>query len=447
MAQKFDLAVVGTGSAASTVALALSRAGSRVAVVDSKPYGGTCVLRGCEPKKVLLEAADAVDRVRRMKGKGVVAAALRIDWSELMRSKRSFTDPVPRQREARFTEAGIATYHGRARFVSRTSLEIGTETVEADRFVIAAGAKPARLMFPGEEFLKTSEDFLELDSLPDRIVFVGGGYISFEFAHLAVRAGARATILHRGSRPLAGFDPDLVGMLVKRSRDLGVEIETETAVEGIERSGGGFTVRASGRVFPADLVVHGAGRVPNIEDLGLSEAGVKWGEKRGVEVNQYLQSVSNPAVYAAGDAVRNGGLPLTPVAGYDGEIVVENLLHGNRRSPDYRGIPTVAFTIPPIASVGLHETAAREQGLHFRKNFADSSDWYSSRRVAEPCSGYKVLVEEDSGIILGAHLLGPRADELINVFALAIRLHLPASSLEEVTFAFPTHGSDVPSML
>jgi glutathione reductase (NADPH) len=220
--------------------------------------------------------------------------------------------------------------------------------------------------------------------------------------------------------------------------------------ETIDRTSGRFIVWASSaghkRAFEADMVVHGAGRVAEIDDLGLEVAGVEW-DDRGVKVNEYLQSVSNPAVYAAGDAAATRGAPLTPVAGYEGQIVASNLLKGNHQKPDYAGIPTVVFTTPPLVSVGLQERTAEEQGLRFTTKQESTSNWYSSRRVGERCSGYKVLVEEGTDRILGAHLLGGHADEIINLFALAIRSGLRATELKHMLFAYPTHGSDVPYML
>ncbi|MBI3670940.1 MAG: NAD(P)/FAD-dependent oxidoreductase, partial [Acidobacteria bacterium] len=187
-------------------------------------------------------------------------------------------------------------------------------------------------------------------------------------------------------------------------------------------------------------------RVPEIDDLNLDGAGVER-SKRGVTVNEFLQSVSNPAVYAAGDAAASGGPPLTPVAGYEGVIVATNLLKGNHEKPKYLGIPTVVFTIPPLASVGLSEQEAREQGLKFRVKKEMTSSWYSSRRVGETYSGFKVLVEESTDRILGAHLLAGQAEEVINLFAMAIRSGMRATDLKHTLFAYPTHGSDLPYML
>jgi glutathione reductase (NADPH) len=450
MKQKFDLIAIGTGSAASAAASRCRAAGWQVAIVDSRPFGGTCALRGCDPKKVLVGAADVADWTRRMQGKGIRAEKLEINWQELMEFKRSFTGPVPKQSEAGLAKAGIAAFHGRARFVGPSTIQVGDDLLEGRFVLIATGQKPADLKIPGAAHLTNSEQFLELDRLPARILFIGGGYIAFEFAHIALRAGARVTIVHRGARPLPLFDPDLVDQLVKHTRELGADIQLGSEAIGVEQTAGGLRVRisASGqqRTVDADLVVHAAGREPEIDDLNLEAAEVAW-DKGGVRVNGFLQSISNPAVYAAGDAKTNGGPPLTPVAAYDGMMVAANLLKGNHKEPDYSGIPTAVFTIPSLASVGLSETEASERGLKFQVKKRMTTEWYQSRRIAEAYSGYKVLIEDETDRILGAHLLGDGAEEVINLFALALRNGMPASVLKHQLFTYPTHGSDVPYML
>jgi len=450
MTRKFDVIAIGTGSAASGVTSRCREAGWEVAIVDSRPFGGTCALRGCDPKKVLVGAAEAVDWTRRMKGKGIHAAELQIDWPELMRFKRSFTEPVTKRREDDFAKAGIAAFHGRARFAGPTTIQVGEETLEGRYVVIATGEAPADLGIPGAEHLTTSDQFLELDELPRRLLFIGGGYIAFEFAHVAALAGSQVTVLHRGQRPLALFDPDLVDQLVERTRELGIDLHLETEATGIEKISAQLIVQALAfgetRTFQTDMVVHSAGRVPELGDLNLDAAGIEW-EKRGVRVNDFLQSVSIPAVYAAGDAAASGGLPLAPVASYEGLLVAANLLKGNHRKPNYLGIPSVVFTIPPLAAVGLSERGAREQNLKFRVKKEMTSTWYSSRRVAETCSGYKVLVEEGTDHILGAHILGSEAGEVINLFAVAIRSGMRATDLKHMLFAYPTSGSNMARML
>jgi glutathione reductase (NADPH) len=451
MRHQFDLIVIGTGTAASVVAHKCRRAGWSVAVVDSRPFGGTCALRGCDPKKVLVGAAEAVDQVNLLHGKGVRADALRIEWSELMRFKRRMIEAVPAAREDGFTRAGIETFHGRARFEGPNAITVGDHVLEGRRLLIAAGAKPVDLGIEGREHLVTSEQFLEIDVLPPRVLFVGGGYISFEFGHVAARAGARVTVIHQGARPLSAFDPDLVDLLVARSRALGIDVRLGAAVTRIDKAGTVFTVHAEAQgtalQIEAEMVVHGAGRVPEIDDLNLDAAGVKW-DRQGVTVNDYLQSVSNPTVYAAGDAAASGAPRLTPVAGHDGRIVAANLLDEQKQqTSDYAVVPSVVFTIPPLASVGLLEGVARHRGLAFDVHHRDTASWYSSRRVGETHSGFKVLVETPSGRILGAHVLGPHADDVINLFAMAMRVGATASSLKEILFAYPTAGSDIPYMV
>lgn len=450
MRKKLDLVVLGTGSAASSVAYECRSTGWEVAVIDSRPFGGTCALRGCDPKKVLVGAADVLDWARRMNDRGVRCDGSRIDWPELMRFKRTFTDPVPKSREQSFVKAGIKTFHGRARFTDRTAVDVGDDVLEGRHVVVATGATPRRLGIPGEQYVTTSDRFLDLEKLPGRIVFIGGGYISFEFAHVAARAGSEVTILHRGERPLEGFDPDLVNQLVARTKRLGARVEVGTEVTAVEKSDDRLSVHCSTgsrqEACEADLVVHGAGRVPEIDDLNLAAAGVQ-ADERGVRVNEYLQSISTPAVYAAGDSAASGLPPLTPVAAYEGRIVASNLLKGNHRRVDPIPVPTIVYTIPPLAAVGFSEQTAKQKGLRFRVKKEDTSGWYSSRRVAEDCSGFKVLVEETGDRIIGAHLIGPHAEEIINVFALAMQADIPSSKLKHAILGYPTVGSDVQYML
>ena len=446
-----DLVVVGTGEAARAVVFSMRAAGWSVAVVDSRPFGGTCDLRGCDPKKVLVGVAELIDWGRRMQGSGISAPAPTLAWPDMIAFKRAIIEHVTADVENGFGEAGITALHGRAHFVGPTTLAVGDETITAGHVVIAGGARHAPLGIPGEGHLTTSTEFLELDQLPPRVAFVGGGYIAFEFAHIAARAGAEVTILHRGERPLEAFDPDLVGQLVRITRELGVTVHLGTEVTAIDKNGGGLVVHARSGVqdqqLEADIVVHAAGRVPEVDDLGLDAAGVERAEDGGIAVNEYLQSVSNPAVYAAGDAVTNGGFRLTPVAVLQGAVVGTNLRHGNTRTPDYQGVPTVVFTTPPLARVGLTEAAASAQGLKFTTHHADTTGWFSSRRLKLAHTGYKTLTEEGTGRLLGAHLLGSHAEEIINIFALAIRHQLPASDLSHMIYAYPTSASDISSML
>lgn len=445
MTQKFDLIVIGTGTAGSIIAKKCRSAGWSVAIIDSRPFGGTCALRGCDAKKVLVGAAEISDWARRMQGKGV-SQNLQIDWQALMQFKQTFTEPVPAKREKTYADAGIAAFHGQAKFVDETTVQVGDNLLTGRYVAIATGAEPAPLNIPGEEHLTYSDQFLELDTLPQQIVMIGGGYISVEFAHVAARAGAKVSILHQGARLLEPFDPDLVERLEQATQALGIDLQTNTKVKGIEKADCLVVQVATEQgeaTLKADTVVHGAGRVPAVKDLDLEKAGIQ-SEKQGISVNEYLQSVSNPKVYAAGDVSASGAPPLTPVSSIEAHVVADNLLKGNHHKPDFTEIPSLVFSIPPLASVGLQEAAAREQNLKFKTLCQlDTSDWYFSRRINEPYSGFKVLVEEGSDRILGAHLLGSYAEELVNIFALAIRYKLSTEDLKRTTFAFPTAASNL----
>jgi glutathione reductase (NADPH) len=447
---EYDVIVIGTGSAGTAAAIACANAGRRVAIVDKEPFGGTCMLRGCDPKKVLAGAAELADWVRRMQQAGVIRSTLEIDWGGLIRFKRSFTEPAPATRVREYAQAGIAQLHGAARFTGKQTLKIDGDEVGASRIVIASGAKPMTLNIPGEQSIKTSTDFLDLEALPERLAFIGGGFIAFEFAHVAARAGARVQILESRSRPLHGFDPDLVDRLLQATRELGIEVHSETEATALEARGSGIVVRAqrngNEEIFTADVAVHGGGRVADLDDLQLDIAGVKRTEK-GVSVNEYLQSVSNPAIYAAGDAADGGGLPLTPVAAMEGEVAAHNVLHGNTKCVDFTGLVSAVYTVPALTAVGLSEDAAREKKIPFDAHAGDMSEWYSSRRIAAKYAAFKVLVERKTGHIIGAHILGPDAEEVANIFSLAIRANVPALALKDVLFAYPTAASDIASML
>jgi glutathione reductase (NADPH) len=446
----YDLIVIGAGMAGQASADKAAVEGWRVAIVDELPYGGTCALRGCDPKKILRRGAEIIDAARLLHGKGIDANGLAINWADLMKHKRGFTDPVPDNAERGLAAHGVETLHGTAVFTGTNTLEINGTGYEARHFLVATGAHPRPLEIPGAEHLIDSTDFLNLERLPERIVFVGGGFVSFEFAHIAVRAGARATILDRGVRPLKGFDPDLVDLLITRGAPVGVEVRRETTIRAVERHGSTFRVDIDhgGELdtLEADIVVHGAGRIPQLAGLNLDAAAVAHGPK-GVTVAGHLQSTTNPAVYAAGDAADTAGMPLTPVAVFEAKVATSNMLENKTTVPDYDGVPTAVFTVPELARVGLLEADARARGIDIDVRYTDTSGWYSNYRVGETTAAVKILVDKATDWIVGAHMFGPEYGELINFCGLAMKLDLTTRQLKSMTAAYPTVGSDLGSML
>ena len=450
MPDSYDLLVIGAGMAGVNAANKAGAAGWRVAIVDELPYGGTCALRGCDPKKILRRGAEIVDAARLLQGKGIDPGGLAIDWDELMAHKRGFTDRVPGNMERGLESNGVETLHGTATFTGPDELEIDGRGLRADRFLVATGARPRPLDFPGAQHLVDSTDFLHLDSLPGRILFVGGGFVSMEFAHIAARAGASVTVVDRGPRPLDQFDPDLVDQLVERSTEVGIDIATATAVTRVERSRDGYeaTLEHDGTrsTLRVDLVVHGAGRVPELSRLGLDAADVTTGP-RGVEVAPHLQSTTNPRVWAAGDAADTPGMPLTPVAVFEGKVAASNMIEDKTTVPDYDGVPTVVYTIPELARVGMLESDARQASIDLEVRHEDTSSWFSNYRLGERTAATKILVDRDSDTIVGAHMLGPDYGELINFCALAIKLGLTTRQLRAMTASYPSVSSDLGSML
>src|SRR5581483_2440685 len=237
----YDLIVIGTGTAAQVAAGRVRKAGRSVVVIDHRPFGGTCALRGCDPKKMLVSGAEAVDLAHRMHARGV-PGELRIDWKDLIAFKRSFTNPVPKKREESFAKQGIDAFHGTARFTGPNTVSVEGRSLEGNHILIASGARPVSLDFRGAEHAITSDAFMDLEELPKRIVMVGGGYIAAEFSHIAARAGAQVTVVQRGKRMLPKFDPDIVDRLVDKFREIGVNVRTGSTVTAIEHHGPEFRV-------------------------------------------------------------------------------------------------------------------------------------------------------------------------------------------------------------
>ncbi|WP_413466830.1 FAD-dependent oxidoreductase [Microbacterium sp. LRZ72] len=240
---RFDLIVVGAGMAGVAAANKSAAAGWKTAIVDDLPFGGTCALRGCDPKKILRRAAEVVESARLMSGKGIAPGSLSVDWGALMRHKHGFTDPAPHDVEQSLKRNGVTTTHGTTQFAAPDAVAIDGKAVTARHVLIATGARPRTLAFPGSHHVIDSTAFMELEQLPGRLLFVGGGFISFEFAHLAARSGSSPLIVDHGTQPLKAFDPDLVNLLLERGAADGIRVRTATSISSIEPSSRGYRVQ------------------------------------------------------------------------------------------------------------------------------------------------------------------------------------------------------------
>ncbi len=442
----YDLIALGSGGAGFQAAMALKKDGQHVAVINEGLFGGTCSVCGCIPKKVLAGTAKIADENRRLYELGIIKNQPELDWHTLIEHKRSFTAPAPETTKQELRGAGIDIYAGSPRFTGDLQIEINGEVLEASKVVIGVGAKPTQLPIEGAEHLVLSDGFLELQDLPRDIIFVGGGYISFEFAHIAARFGATVTILHGDDRPLPMFDPDVINTLIAASKEVGIQVELNARVSKIEKSGAGVSISTEdGRTYSADIAVHGAGRQPALGSLNLEAAGIDYDAKKGVLVDEYLRSTSNPNVYAAGDAAASGP-PLSPVASVQGAIVAANLLGKQQKQPGYLSVPSVIFSTPAVASVGYLESQASDANIQYEVIQTDLSGWFDAKRLNVKHAMSKILLEKESGKILGAHIIGNNAENIINIFSLAIELGLTAEQLKKPMFAFPTSSDDMRSM-
>lgn len=443
--QHYDTIVVGSGTSAHYCATALKEGGQNVAIVDERKYGGTCALRGCQPKKYLVVNAEAVAAAAHLVGKGIVEAP-RVSWRDLQAHKNEFLDGLSEDVVEGFQEQGIATCFGRAAVVSENAIEVDGKRLDFDNLVLATGAIPRPLDIPGSEHVHDSEHFLNMPELPKRILFIGGGYISFEFAHVSARAGSEATILHRSAMPLKAFDPDMVKVVMEASEAAGIKVVTEDEPAEIQKTDTGYLVKGtSGTSYEVDLIIEAIGRIPNLSALDGDHAKIEHSEK-GVAVNDYLQSPSNGRVYAIGDCAATP-YQLAPVADEEGKIAAHNILHGNSRSVDYSVVPSTVFTIPNLATVGLTEKEASDRALDFEVKEGSTTEWASSERIGEKHAAYKILIDRQSDTILGAHLVRHHASEVINIFALAMKEKITASRLAEFMWAYPTLTSDVKRMV
>ncbi|WPY97442.1 NAD(P)/FAD-dependent oxidoreductase [Christiangramia sp. OXR-203] len=447
--KKYDVFIIGSGMAGMTIANKCASKGLSVGITDELPYGGTCALRGCDPKKVIIGATEVRDFAQRLKGKGIDTIP-NINWKDIMAFKQTFVDEMPRKIEKGYKKNGIDTFHSSATFRNENTLSVGNETIQADKVVIASGSKPKVLDFEGGQLAKTSTDFLNLKELPQSLLFIGGGYIAFEFAHIAARSGAEVTIVHRGKRPLENFDKDIVKHLVDITRNLGIKIVLETEVSKIESKDGHYITtgisNGNETTYKAAAVFNSAGRPPAIFDLELEKAGISF-SKKGIEVNEYLQSTTNANIYAAGDAADSRGLPLTPVAVLEGHVVASNIIKGNKKKVSYPPMPSVVFTLPTMATVGLLEDEAKEKGYDINVNFEKVDNWFNARRLNVDEYAYKTIIDKNNNTILGAHLIGPHCEETINLFAMAIKTKMTISDLRTMIFSYPTMASDLTYIL
>lgn len=441
MEKKFDTIVIGSGVAGMATASSLASSGQNVAIIEEDLWGGTCPNRGCDPKKVLVSAVEARDHIQQLQGKGLDTIP-NVNWPELMAFKETFTSPVPEQTKESLESAGVETFTGKAEFIDTQRLKVNEEELKADQFVIAAGARPSLLDIEGKEHFLTSRDFLSLPAMPETITLVGGGYIAFEFAAIANAAGADVHVIQHNDRPLKDFDQELVDLLVKQLETKGVKFHFNVDISKIEKTSIGYALSDdSSFKLNTDLVFCTTGRIPNTDTLNLENAGVEY-DKKGITVNDHLQT-SNPAIFAIGDILSKTQPKLTPVCSFESSYVIAYLTGKNTEPISYPSIPTMVFSGPKLAQIGI-TAPDNEEG--YELSTIDATKWFSYHRTNEPISKIKIITDKKTGLLVGAACLNNEADELINYFSQLIERKVSASEVANHIFAYPTIASDLPTI-
>ena len=397
-------------------------------------------MRGCDPKKILRRGAEIIDSARLLSGKGIDSDGLSINWADLMKHKHGFTDPVPQSMEEGLSRSGVTTLHGRAKFTGARQLEIGGTAYDADRFLVATGARPRPLEFPGHEHLIDSTDFLDLEEVPSRILFVGGGFISFEFAHIAVRAGSAAIIIDRGERPLKGFDPDLVELLVDHGREVGIDLRRRTSIVNLHQSDTGYQVTlehgGAQETIETDLVLVAVGRGPNGNGNGFEEAGVTV-DRGWVPTDERLRT-NVPGVFAVGDLVP--GLQLAHRGFAHGIFVAEEIAGLSPQPVLDPGIPRVTYCDPELASVGITEPQAKEKYGDENVETVEYNLGGNGKSQILGTAGVIKLVREKDGPIVGVHMIGARYGEQVGEASLIVNWEAYPEDVAQLIHAHPTQN-------
>jgi glutathione reductase (NADPH) len=442
---RYDVLILGGGNAGFGVTVPTREAGLNVALVEDRDLGGTCPNRGCTPKKVLVAAGHALHEIAQAHVHGISVGKPSLDWGALIDREKELISGIPDSLAETLEERGVTLYRERAHFVGPNTVKVGERTTEAKHIVIATGSKPRPLPIPGAELMITSDEVLAARERPDSVLFVGGGVIALEFGHVYARAGTKVTILEVLPRLLPALDADAVEQIRSESERIGIDVHSGVRVSRVERAGNRlrtvFAANGKEQAVVSDRVINGAGRIANVDHLDLDAGGVQHDGIR-IAVDGHLRSVSNPSVYACGD-VLSGPPQLSPVATYEGRIVGRNIVEGPTHTPDYASLPSAVYTVPALASVGLSEAQAKDQGLRVRVTVSDMEYWFSTRTYAETKAWAKVIVDEQTDQIVGAHMVGHAGEELINIFALAKTHGITATNLRNFIYAYPSFSADI----
>ncbi len=436
----YDLITIGAGSGGVRASRRAAATGARVAIVENLRFGGTCVMRGCVPKKLLVYASHFADDFEDSGGYGWEAVDPGFDWPALIKAKNKELDRLEAVYHRILGEAGVEEVFATARLADAYTVEVDGKALTAETLLVATGGWPKMPPIPGIEHVITSNEALELPELPKRIVIVGGGYVAVEFAGIFNGLGAQVTEIIRAPQILRGFDDDVRGVLAGEMEKKGIDIRRETEVEEITKKGGAFSLKLKdGGTIEADVVMYATGRAPNTARMGLEEAGVGLDEKAAVKVDEYSRtSVQN--IYAIGDVTER--MNLTPVAIAEAEAMVKTVFGDGPAAMDYATVPSAVFSQPPIGTVGLSEDEARENARIdvYISGFTPMKHTLTGR---DEKTMMKVIVDHETDRVLGCHVVGLDAPEIIQGFALGLKCGATKAQFDATIGIHPTAGEEL----
>ena len=440
----FDLFTIGAGSGGVAGSRRAGSYGAKVAIAEAVRVGGTCVLRGCVPKKLLVYASEFARAFEDAAGYGWIVGETKVDWADMIARKDRELDRLNGIYINMLRSAGVQVIDGRARLVDAHTVEVNGKRHTAETILIATGGRPIRPQIPGIDLTMTSDDILDMKEIPERLIIVGGGYIAVEFAGIFRNLGSTVTEIVRGDTVLRGFDRDLRESLAGEMAKQGIVLRTRTQVTAIEKEGKGLAVVTdAGERIACDRVLYATGRAPNSSGIGLEEIGVTLNKKGAIAVDEWSKTTV-PNVYAVGDVTDR--INLTPVAIAESRAVAETLYNNNPIRMDHEDVPSAVFSQPAIGSVGLSEEAAsviyKEIDIYVTR-FRPMKNTLSGR---DERTMMKLVVDARSERMLGCHMVGPDAPEIIQGLAIAVKCGATKRQFDQTVGIHPSAAEEFVTM-
>lgn len=442
----FDLITLGAGSGGVRASRLAASLGQRVAVVEESRVGGTCVMRGCVPKKLLVQGAHFAEDIADAEGFGWSFEGVSFDWARLIVAKNAELNRLETVYNRILRDNDVSVLAGRGVVVDPHTVEVNGTRHTAERILVATGGRPVLPDVPGIQYAITSNEALDLMQLPARMVIVGAGYIAVEFAGIFNALGVKVTQVLRGDTVLRGFDEDVRSALAEEMVKKGIDLRCETVVKSIEKlPAGGYSLRLGGdETLETDLVMYATGRRPNTDGLGLAEAGVRLTAAGAVVVDDY-SATSVPSIFAIGDVTDR--MNLTPVALAEARALVNTLYLERPTTPDYDNVPTAVFSMPPVGTVGLTEAQARARlgcGIDvYLSRFKPMRNTLAGR---DERTMMKLIVERATDKVVGLHVVGADAPEMVQGFAVALKCGVTKAVLDSTIGIHPTAAEELVTM-